>query len=134
MVSAGNGNYGLFKSVFLILREGFQLLIIFLTELVPMQFIYRTRDKIWDFYEVRILNTMWQNKIWTQKNYMEIWKSISEFVSIWPLLLSSEVQETRILTAGESEELKLFTEFLAKISVTVLKVVAVVVVTFNPKI
>ena len=45
---------------FLILREGFQLLIIFLTELVPMQFIYRTRDKIWDFYEVRILNTMWQ--------------------------------------------------------------------------
>ena len=66
MVSAGNGNYGLFKSVFLILREGFQLLIIFLTELVPMQFIYRTRDKIWDFYEVRILNTMWQNKIWTK--------------------------------------------------------------------
>lgn len=134
MVSAGNGNYGLFKSVFLILREGFQLLIIFLTELVPMQFIYRTRDKIWDFYEVRILNTMWQNKIWTQKNYIEIWKSISEFVSIWPLLLSSEVQETRILTPGESEELKLFTEFLAKISVTVLKVVTVVVVTFNPKI
>lgn len=65
---------------------------------------------------------------------MEIWKSISEFVSIWPLLLLSEVQETRILTAGGSEELKLFTEFLAKISVTVLKVVAVVVVTFNPKI
>lgn len=65
---------------------------------------------------------------------MEIWKSFSEFVSIWPLLLSSEVQVTRILTAGESEELKLFMEFLAKISVTVLKVVAVVVVTFNPKI
>ena len=60
MVSAGNENYGLCKSGFLILREGFQLLIIFLTELVPMQFIYRTRDKIWDFYEVRILNTMWQ--------------------------------------------------------------------------
>ena len=45
---------------------------------------------------------------------MEIWKSISEFVSIWPLLLSLEVQETRILTAGESEELKLLMEFLAK--------------------
>lgn len=45
---------------------------------------------------------------------MEIWKSISEFVSIWPLLLSLEFQETRILNAGESEELKLFTEFLAK--------------------
>ena len=24
---------------------------------VPMQFIYRTRDKVWDFYEVRILTT-----------------------------------------------------------------------------
>ena len=27
--------------------------VLFDTELLPLQYIYRTRDKIWDFYEVR---------------------------------------------------------------------------------